>query len=355
MRKFVLAGLAAWLGLAIAGPSMAQAPEGALVLDGEVVADAKLYGAARGGSLNLGTYMIPITEQAMIDEFTRLTGVKVNMTRLPTSQLVERALSEHGAGVLSFDVLRLSDTTSADEMVKQGVYVPMTTPFDEQLARDGANVGDGSYVSSHYIAVGFAYNSEAIDPADIPATWKDLLKPAFKDRIGIVNPNGSGVHTATTAMLMDLYGVEYLEELAKLQPRIFESTGPQAEALSRGELLVGPQDPSGGIRMKNAGAPVKMVIPQEGISASYNPLGLTPRGKENPAAQLYVNFLLSKVGQRLHGHLGLLPVRSDIGDIQIEGQPLPKPGDKNLFIFTKEDQRTRQAGILAEWNRIFKY
>lgn len=87
----------------------------------------------------------------------------------------------------------------------------------------------GSFTFAHQVALP-SYNTRLVDGADIPATWDDLLKPRFKDRIG--------VHTATHhwARLSQVWGEEkttrYVQQLAAQNPKL----GTPADLLQRLEL-----------------------------------------------------------------------------------------------------------------------
>lgn len=327
---------------------------GDFVLDGELIADEELMDAARDGNVSMASTFPPEMEAVWLDVLTEHTGINVDVTRAVTSQLVERIRSEHGGNQLGFDIVRISDPGAADQLSDEDILVPTTTPFDEQLEADGAILRDGAYYSGWYHLMGFAYNSTLIE--DDLETWEDIIRPELDGKIGIVNTAGSGVNIAMNDMLIERIGLDYLEDLADLSPVIYESTTVQTEALSRGEISVATLDLSQGLGLQEAGVPVEFVMPEMGVSASYAPLGVTYNGIENPAAQVTLNFLLSKAGQTLIAETGLLSSRSDLGDIELPGgyRP-PAPGDDQLAIFSNEDRAERQEDVVDTWNNLFTY
>lgn len=327
-----------------------------LVIDGETIADQALWEQAEGGRVSLATALTEREEKVITEQFTADTGIALDFVRLPTPKLFERAVSEKGAGKLSFDVIRVTDTTAAEEMAKNGVFGQTRTPFDDQLREDGAlDVGGGNFVSAFYAIYTFAYNSQAVPQADAPKTWEDLLAPAYQGKIGLVNPNGSGYNTALTDMLIQDHGDRYLQDLQALGPRIFDSVSVMGTALGQGELTVGLMGANSAMSLAEQGAPVVAVIPPDGVSAGYTPFGITITGAENPAAQVFVNWQMSRAGQSKLGPLGLAPARSDVEPARMGDAVLPKPGDANFTLFTSEDRQQRQAAVLATWNGIFRY
>ena len=91
---------------ALSGAVHAQA----LVVDGEEIADAKLFAAARAEKeLSVyGTYATEtITET--LDEFRKDTGLKIEYIRVGSSRLYERVIAEFAAGKLDVDYIDLTD------------------------------------------------------------------------------------------------------------------------------------------------------------------------------------------------------------------------------------------------------
>lgn len=327
-----------------------------LVINGETIADKELWEAAKDGKVSLATAFSEDGEKVVTDQFTEDTGIEVEFVRLPTPELFERVVSENAAGRLSFDVIRVTDIAAADEMAKEGVFATTSTPFDDQLTEDGArDIGNGMFLSSFYALYTFVYNNQIVTGDDIPETWEDLLNPVFEGKVGIVNPNGSGGNLAMTDMQIELFGEDYLQGTADLNPRIFDSVSVQGPALGQGELSVATMPVSSAIALQDSGAPVTAVISDEGVSAAYTPFGLTAVGADNPAAQVFVNWQMSKAGQSLVGALGIAPARSDVEPEAIEGLKLPKPGDDNFIVLTPAALAERQAQVLATWNQIFNY
>lgn len=294
-----------------------------LAINGEAIADAKLLADARAeGSMVLYTSAGEDYERRFTELFKEQTGVEVKMVRLVVNRLSERILSEHGAGKLAADVIRMSDAPAIKSLLDAGVFQPYRVPFDAAL--DGnAKVSDAGlfyrYSSSVY-TVGF--NSELVKGADIPKSWKDLLNPKWKGRIGIVSVDAGGSSAALARFMLSKFGEDYLKAYAAQNPRIYTSAAGLVTSMARGEILVGHVIPARVSVARDAGAPVAFIVPQEGVSGWDFYTGITKSSKK-ASARLFMNWVMSKYGQEILAELGDYPSRVDVAPPVLMGIALP--------------------------------
>jgi iron(III) transport system substrate-binding protein len=105
-----------------------------LVINGQTVADGELFAKAKAeGSINLYSGYVENSEKEVIKAFTQDTGIKVNLVRLVPNRLLERVLSEQGAGKLGADVVRTSEFSSVSAMDKAGAFTEHKVPDFDQL------------------------------------------------------------------------------------------------------------------------------------------------------------------------------------------------------------------------------
>ncbi|WP_249124118.1 ABC transporter substrate-binding protein [Saccharopolyspora erythraea] len=333
-------------------PAQVDATDG-LTIDGEKIADKALYDAARGKKLVLYSAAGKEAEDLTLARFTAETGIQVELTRLPNNKLAERALSEHGAGRLGADVIRLTDPRTARDFGEAGVYVPYRTPFHDKLAAAGATV-DANWFPAYYFVNAMAYNS-AIHTQNPPDGWEDLADPRYEGQLGIVAITTGGTLQALTRFQIEEFGPQYLDRLAAQQPRVFNSTSTEVDALARGEISIATVSFNNAFGAQSHGAPIRLVVPEEGVSASEGPLGLTPKGADNPAAQVFANWSLSKAGQKFVGSQGFVPVRTDIGPVRAGEYELPT-ADSPRFHLLDEDGFARHAEADEKlWKQKFDF
>ena len=243
-KKLKLAGLAAVVAIAVsacgssAGTGVVQNNAAVettkgLVIDGEQIAAQDVYDKAKGQTLNLYTGYPEANEKTFIEAFTKDTGIKVNMVRLQPNRLSERVLSEQGAGVLSADVVRISDYRLADGFSKAGVWRSYTVPGSEKF--DEAVINSGDFTRTHNAVYTFGYNSQLVKSEDAPKSWAELVDPKWAGKIGIVQGNSGGGVAALNRFMETELGGDFISKYAALKPKIYEGVGPQQTALARGE------------------------------------------------------------------------------------------------------------------------
>ncbi len=66
------------------------------------------------------------------------------------------------------------------------------------------------------------------------------------------------------------------------------------------------------IREKAKGAPVEFVFPTEGVSAVTEPVAILSTAKNAEAAKAFIDFLLSKEGQKLAVKQGYIPAPAGV-------------------------------------------
>jgi len=328
-----------------------------LVIAGEQVADAALLKAARDEKLTWYTGSGSESAELTAARFTAETGVDIEMTRMPSAKLNERVLSEAGAGRLGADVVTVTDPVLAEGMAAEGVFVPYTKmPVHKQLEGMENVVWDGgTYFTSYYSAYAFAYNTSLVEEADAPQTWEDLLDPAYKGKVGIVSAGAGGTVQGLAAFQEEQVSKDYWSRLAAQDPRIFDTTSVQLEALARGEIEVATAGFNSTYGAEVEGAPVRLVVPDQGMSGTFNMQGLTTTGKDNPAAQLFMNWTWSKSGQEFAAAQGFVGARTDIEQVKTGDYQLPKADDPSFVVYTPEEAAKKGADIVRRWNQTFGY
>lgn len=328
-----------------------------LVVGGEQVADAALLEAARGDTLVWFTGSGSESAELTADRFTAETGVEVEVTRMPSAKLNERVLSEAGAGRLSAGVVTITDPLLAEGLAEQNVFVPYTDmpTHDTLTGTENVTWAGGAYYTSYYSAYAFAYNDRAVEGGDVPSSWNDLLDPRWKGRTGVVNAGAGGTVQGLAAFQEEVLGPDYWTGLAAQQPRIFDTTSVQLEALARGEIEIATAGFNSTYGAERSGAPIKLVVPEEGVSGTFNMQGLTSTGQDSPAAKLFMNWTWSTSGQQFAAAQGFIGARTDIEQVPTGDYRLPKADDPSFVVYTPERAESEGADIVRRWNQTFGF
>lgn len=328
-----------------------------LVIDGEEVADAELLEAARNDTAVWFTGSGSQSAELTAARFEEETGVEMEMTRLPSGKLNERVLSESGAGRLSAGVVTITDPVLAEGFADGGVYVPYTDAptYDTLAGMENVVWDDGAYFTAYYSAYAFAYNDQAVEEADAPQTWEDLLDPQWKGKMGIVNAGAGGTVQGLAAFQEEVLGDSYWGGLAAQDPRIFDTTSVQLEALARGEIEVVTAGFNSTYGSELGGAPITLVVPEKGISGTFNMQGLTTTGADSPAAKLFMNWTWSQSGQEFAAAQGFVGARTDIDQAATGPYQLPKASDESFVVYTPEEAAEEGEDVVRRWNAEFGF
>ncbi len=120
------------------------------------------------------------TDEAMYDNFTKATGVKINRIEASDDQLVERLKNEGAASPA--DILLIVDAARLWQAQQLGLFQPVTNAsLNERIPakyRDPA----GNWFGFSYRGRVIVYNKAKVNPADI-ATYDALADPKNKGRV----------------------------------------------------------------------------------------------------------------------------------------------------------------------------
>lgn len=318
-------------------------------------ADAQSFGgdelvaaAKKEGRLVYYTANFAETEIEVIKAFNkRFPDVRVEMVRAPGGQLLTRIKTEHAAGKLTADVIDHSD---------RGLMREMDDLFQDYAPPNAADYREDARVSPKLwpgVTLGWciAYNSALIKTP--PKTWADLVKAEYgKRQMGQVAAPSGGT-TWTRAMFeRQVLGEGYHAEQAKLDVVQYPSGAPMADAMVRGEIVLGPLLYNIAFTKAKDGAPIEMVFAPEGVPIVPYADGI-PKSSKNPnAARLFMNWRLSVEGQGF--------MIRELGNItSLKSAPLyPKGWDTSavkVWLPKFDEFEKLRDPWIAEWNKTFNY
>jgi iron(III) transport system substrate-binding protein len=365
MKRTVIAVAAAVLAALTACSPPPEAPqlvrpagsiqrENGLVIDGEQIASPQLWKQAQAeGHITLYSGYTQDSEKTLLDQFETDTGVDVKLVRLTPNRLYERIVAEFGAGKLGADVVRISDAGFVTGLSKRGVFQPYQPPSASNL-REDVKFDDGKYYRTFDPIYTFGYNTALVKADDAPTTWKDLLGDRWSNKLGIAQAGAGGSALALTRFQRDVLGDQYLHGYAR-NTRVFDSLGAELDGLARGEIEAGTVVVSSVNIAVNENAPVAFVVPTEGVTAYDYYTGLASTATNTAAAQVFINWNLSKRGQQVFSDMGEYSVRSDIAAPHIRGIQLPDFDDPRVHRISPAEAIANAADDQRTWNSIFGY
>jgi iron(III) transport system substrate-binding protein len=120
------------------------------------------------------------TDEALYDNFTKSTGIKINRIEAGDEQLVERLKSEGAASPA--DVLLIVDAARLWQAQQLGLFQPVKSATLEQKIPANYRDPAGNWYGFSYRARVIVYNKASVNPADV-ATYASLADPRNKGKI----------------------------------------------------------------------------------------------------------------------------------------------------------------------------
>ncbi|MEO8566423.1 MAG: extracellular solute-binding protein, partial [Betaproteobacteria bacterium] len=224
-------------------------------------------------------------------------------------------------------------------------------------AQGQAEISGYKTVGYYAGALGFGYNPEVMakKKLPIPACWKDLLKPEYKDEIQIANPNTSGTAYTAMASLVQIWGEEaafdYLKKLHKNVNQYVRSGAAPIKAAARGETAIGIVFLHDVAAEKAGGFNVVPVSPCEGTGYEIGSMSIIKGARNLENARKFYDWALTPAAQALAAQAKSYQLPSNVSS---PVSPLsPKPSEIKLidYNFAKYGASAERKRLLERWER----
>jgi iron(III) transport system substrate-binding protein len=213
-----------------------------LVLSSLAIAGATVLAACGGDDAKLVVYSGRAESLIgpLLADFTDDTGIEVEVKYGQSADMALLLEEELAAGKSDVDVF-ISQSPGAIGYLENNARLAELP--QEILDLEPPNVRDdeGRWVGLSGRERVIVYNTELVDPADLPSSVLDLTASAWSGRIGIAPSNGS-FQDFVTAMRVtegDEVTMSFLEGLAANDPLTYANNNAIVEAVARGEVEIG--------------------------------------------------------------------------------------------------------------------
>lgn len=251
----------------------------------------------------------------LIKRFTQIYPfINVNYSRLASERLLSRVLTEARAGAQLPDIV-ISTGGNLVAIAEKGLllsYQSAERKAVNEIHRDRDGYWTGLYANIEF----WAYNKKLVAPADVPRGREDLLLPKWQEKIGL--DSGSA---GTVRYIIDLHvlgqekGRNYMQRLAKQKINLRRGPSLIAELIAAGEFALAPVRDNTTFELMQAGAPIDWVAFDPVIPQPPTPIGILKAARHPNAAQLFVDFALSRDGQEALKSVGRFSTRVDVEPI----------------------------------------
>ena len=290
--------------------------------------DDVVAAASAEGSVMLYSSQKPANLEALKTAFqATYPQIKLDFVRGTDADINPRVETENKTGKGTADVHMLTDAAWIANAADSGAYsTGLVGPDLEspEYEPEKSVINERfSLTSAAVFALG--WNTDAV-PGGLTAP-QDLINPAYRGKIGIVNPTGIAAYVDLYRYYASAYGEDYWKQLAELQPRVYPSALGVAQALTSGEISVTPSvQPL--VTEVAAGAPVDWTLPPSPWGTPWYSHVLKVAPHPN-AAQVLANFMVTREGQAAlnSGYAAALP---DIPGAVARAQEIASPNTDDL-------------------------
>ena len=307
----------------------------------EIIAKAKKEGRV----VWYTTVSIPESQQFAALFQKQFPSINVDIIRTGSSALVNRVISEFNAKKYLVDVLQGFSSRGGYVALKQrGILGRYQSPEYKNLPSDLRDPAGywGSQFQNTFV---LAYNTRMVQPADVPKTYEDLLKPMWKGKKILNDSENYEWFDGLLHYWGKEKGLAYFRKLAEQELVFQRGARGRVQLVAAGEypftIGYGPHVQS----FVQRGAPVDWV-PLEPVVTIINTVSVAEKAPHPAAARLFVDFLFSKPGQLMLREQSRIPSREDV-------EPNPPRLFKGFKKVVQDLENDTMEASVELYNKIF--
>jgi len=263
------------------------------------------------GTVSAGTLMVYSSTDAdnlkyYMDEFQKDNpDIKVNIVRESTGTLAAKMMAEKDNP--QADVLFEMAATVALNMEAAGMFHPYTPKgMDAIDQRYVDKEGEVNWVGNYGWAGCICWNTVEAEKLGLPKpkSWADLANPVYKGYISMPNPASSGTGFLDVSSWIQIMGEDaawkYMDALHQNVGVYTHSGSKPCKQAGSGEFPIGISWPGRAIKIIKSGAPMEMIIPEEGIGWEMQIVAIMKGTKNLEDSQRLIDWTLDR-GMTLFG------------------------------------------------------
>ncbi len=274
-------------------------------------------GAYASGELNAYTIMPEKYASQVFEAFTAETGIKVNFMRFSSGEALARVVAEKNNPQVDMILGGPADTYEAG--IKEGVfeaYKPAEAEGIPAKFRSPENFWTGIGI----IPLVFLTNTKflADKGLEAPASWNDLLDPAYRNGLQMADARTSGTATERIYSLVKIMGED---EAFAYQKKLHQNIQMYTKSGAGGAMPVATGQAASGIfyivdalDIQQQGHPVVLSYPKEGVSYGIEATGVLKGAKNMENAKKFMDWASSKTFAQLlvDKKINYIPTRGDV-------------------------------------------
>jgi len=138
----------------------------------------------------------------------------------------------------------------------------------------------------------------------IPSSWNDLTDPVYAGHVIMPNPNSSGTGFLDVSSWIQIWGEEkawaFMDALHENISRYTHSGSKPCKLAAAGEIPIGISFAYRGAKSKNAGAPLEIIAPSEGVGWEVEAFGIVHNTKNLDAAKKLADWSVTRKSNEIY-------------------------------------------------------
>jgi iron(III) transport system substrate-binding protein len=259
-------------------------------------AQDRVAAAKKEGALTLYTTIAEKDLPTLIKPFESKYGVKVTVWRAGTSNVLQRALQETSAKKYDVDVIHIG-SPEMEALAREQVLLPITSPVQNDL-QPGSVPAHRQWAATLLSVWVQAYNTKLVNKASLPRTYRDLLDPKWKGKLGVEGKDEDWFASVVDVMGGGETGLKFFRDLV----------ATNGLSVRQGHTLLNNLVISGEVPLalniynympeqaRKKGAPIDWFAIEPAIARS-NGVGVARHAPHPNAARLFYDYLLGDAQQ----------------------------------------------------------
>ncbi len=266
--------------------------------------------AKKEGALTLYTTIAEKDLPTLLKPFETKYGVKVTVWRAGTDSVLQRTVAEASAKRYDADVIHFG-SPEMEALSREKILLPVTSPVHKDL-QPGSVPPHREWAATLLSVWVQAYNTSLVKKENLPKTYKDLLDPKWKGKLGIEAKDQDWFASVVDVTGGGEVGLKFFRDLV----------ATNGISVRKGHTLLNNMVISGEVPLaltvynympeqaKKKGAPVDWFTLDPAIARS-NAVGVARQARHPNAALLFYEYLLGE-GQQYFVNMDYVPTNTKV-------------------------------------------
>lgn len=319
-------------------------------------AAAVLPAHAEKTTLNVYTALETDQLKAYQESFNKsYPDIEIKWTRDSTGIVTAKLLAEKNKPVA--DVIMGVAASSMVVFDHEGMLQPYAPANIKAInPRFTSGAANPSWVGMDVWGAAICYNAVEAAKQGLPRieNWKDLLKPEFKGKVVMPNPNSSGTGfldvTAWLQMFGEKGGWDYMDKLHENVAVYTHSGSKPCVMAGAGEFPVGISFEYRANTVRAKGAPIDVVFPSEGLGWDIEAIAIVKETPRMDAAKKLADWASTREANELYAKNFAVVA---ISGITTRLKHVPSDYEKRLVKNDFQWMGKNRDAILTEWQKRY--